>query len=240
MATTDEPPHLSVVIPVYNEEGILHEAVVDLSAQLRDMGWSHEIIIAENGSTDSTVPLAQSLSAEIDEVGFITAGEPNYGKALREGLLMTRGTFVVCDEIDLCDIDFYRRALELLEHGHAEMVVGSKAMKGANDERPVFRRFATRVLNGMFRVALDFRGTDTHGLKAFRRDAIIDIVDDCVIDRDLFASEFVIRAGRAGRSVVEIPIRVAEKRRPAINLFRRVPEVLKGLAKLTYTIRFKG
>lgn len=231
---------VSIVIPIYNEEGILREALADLRAELAELGWSaYEIILCENGSTDHTVGLAEHLAAEYDEVETFSLGEPNYGLAMRRGILESRGTYVICDEIDLCDTDFYRRALDLLVHGDAEMVVGSKAMKGAHDQRPVFRRVATRVLNGMFRVALDFRGTDTHGLKAFRREALTPIVHRCVIDRDLFASEFVIRAGRDGKNVVEIPIRVAEKRRPAINLVRRVPHVLKGLARLTYVIRIQ-
>jgi hypothetical protein len=92
----------------------------------------------------------------------------------------------------------------------------------------------------MLRVALDFRGTDTHGLKAFDRAALLPIVEACVIDRDLFASELVIRAGRADLRVLEIPIRLHEKRPPAINLTKRVPHVLRGLAKLTYVIRFGG
>ena len=174
------------------------------------------------------------------EVRTFSLGEPNYGKALRRGIQEARGTFVVCDEIDLCDVDFYRRALALLEHGDAQMVVGSKSMKGSSDRRPIFRRLATRVINGMLRVALDFRGTDTHGLKAFRRTDLVPIVEQCVVDRDLFASEFVIRAGRAGIEIVEIPLRIAEKRPPAINLVKRVPHVLKGLARLTWVIRFGG
>ena len=120
------------------------------------------------------------------------------------------------------------------------MVVGSKAMKGASDHRPLMRRAATRVLNGMLRVALDFRGTDTHGLKAFKRTTLIPVVQECVIDRDLFASELVIRAGREGVRVIEIPIRLDEKRPPAINLVKRVPNVLRGMAKLTRVIRFGG
>ena len=120
----------------------------------------------------------------------------------------------------------------------ADFIVGSKAMKGANDRRPVFRRAATKVINGMLRVALDFRGTDTHGLKAFHRETVLPVVEACVIDRDLFASEMVIRAGRAGVSIIEIPIQLSEKRPPAINLTSRVPHVLKGLAKLTYAILF--
>ena len=228
------------MIPVFNEEGILREAVTGLCDELDAMGLSHEVILAENGSTDSTVTLAQHLASELPQVHTFSVDEPNYGKALRQGILASRGRFVICDEIDLCDTDFYKRALDLLRHGDAELVIGSKAMKGAADARPVFRRFATRVINGMLRAAVDFRGTDTHGLKAFDREVLTPIVHQCVIDRDLFASEFVVRAGRSQVDVVEIPVRVAEKRRPAINLVRRVPNVLKNLARLTYVIRFKG
>lgn len=235
-----ERPNISVVIPIYNEEGILREAVTRLRKQLIELGWEFRIILAENGSTDSTVALGNNLSEEMPEVSLFSTDEPNYGAALRAGIVRAEGTFVVCDEIDLCDIDFYRRSLDLLMHGDADMVVGSKAMKGAHDERPVFRRVATRVLNSLFRIAVDFRGTDTHGLKAFRRDVLLPILHECVVDKDLFASEFVIRAGRSGATVVEIPIRVSEKRRPAINLLRRVPHVVKDLARLTYVIRFKG
>jgi glycosyltransferase involved in cell wall biosynthesis len=254
-----ERPDVSIVIPVYNEEGILREAITELldgldvvRAALAAPELAFEIIIAENGSTDRTVELAEHLASEFSssgahgagaerpEVRTFSLGEPNYGKALRRGILEARGTWVICDEIDLCDLDFYRRALELLRHGDADFVVGSKAMKGASDHRPLFRRAATRVVNGMLRVALDFRGTDTHGLKAFDRETVLPIVEACVIDRDLFASELVIRAGRADLHVLEIPVRLAEKRPPAINLVRRVPNVLRGMAKLTYVIRFGG
>jgi glycosyltransferase involved in cell wall biosynthesis len=240
-------PDVSIVIPVYNEEGILREAVTELIQGLDTVrlaldapDLSFEIIIAENGSRDKTVELAEHLANEMPEVRTFSLGEPNYGKALRRGILEAKGTWVICEEIDLCDLDFHRRALEHLRHGDADMVVGSKAMKGASDHRPLMRRAATRVLNGMLRVALDFRGTDTHGLKAFRRATLLPVVEACVIDRDLFASEFVIRAGRADLRVLEIPIRLDEKRPPAINLVKRVPNVLRGMAKLTRVIRFGG
>jgi glycosyltransferase involved in cell wall biosynthesis len=240
-------PDVSIVIPVYNEEGILREAVTELRAGLDGVrealgmpGLRFEILLAENGSRDSTAELAAHLASEDPTIRTFSLGEPNYGKALKRGIIEAQGRWIICEEIDLCDADFHRRALELLRHGDCDMVIGSKAMKGANDQRPVFRRFATRVINGMLRVALDFRGTDTHGLKAFERQAVLPVVDTCVIDRDLFASEMVIRAGRDGLRVVEIPVRLAEKRRPAINLAKRVPHVLKGLARLTWVIRFNG
>jgi glycosyltransferase involved in cell wall biosynthesis len=241
------PPDVSIVIPVYNEEGILREAVTELldglayiRDELRAPELRFELILAENGSRDRTAELAAHLAAERPEVRTFSLGEPNYGKALRRGILDARGAIVLCEEIDLCDRDFHRRALEHLRHHDCDMVVGSKAMKGASDQRPLLRRVATRVVNGMLRIALDFRGTDTHGLKAFDRRALLPIVEACVIERDLFASELVIRAARAGLHVIEIPIRLHEKRPPAINLVKRVPSVLRGMAKLTYVIRFGG
>jgi hypothetical protein len=166
--------------------------------------------------------------------------EPNYGKALREGILDSRGDIVICDEIDLCDTDFYERAIAVLQDPSVDFVVGSKVMEGALDERPFLRRLGTVVINGVLRVVLGFKGTDTHGLKAFRREPVRPIVRACVIDRDLFASELVIRAERAGLGIREIPVRVLEKRPPTIGLARRVPNVLRSLAKLFVAIRIKG
>jgi len=240
-------PDVSIVIPIYNEEGILREAVTALLDGLEGVRQalhapelSFEVILAENGSRDGTAELASHLADERPDVRAFSLGEPNYGKALRRGILEARGAIVICEEIDLCDTDFHRRALEHLRHHDCDMVVGSKAMKGSSDRRPLLRRAATRIINGMLRVALDFRGTDTHGLKAFNRAALLPVVEACVIERDLFASELVIRAGLAQLHVLEIPITLAEKRPPAINLVRRVPHVMRGLAKLTYVIRLGG
>ena len=233
-------PRLSVVIPVYNEEAILQMAVSDLREQLQEFGWPFEIILAENGSRDATVSLARALSEKFAEVTYFSLGQPNYGGALKEGILRARGEFVVCDEIDLCLVDFYRRALEILEHNEADLVIGSKTLAGASDERGAYRHAATMLFNGLLRVTLGFRGTDTHGIKAFRRTALLDVVRSCLVDKDVFASELVIRAERSGVRIREIPVRILEKRPPSINLIKRVPNVLKNVGKLFVAIRIKG
>jgi glycosyltransferase involved in cell wall biosynthesis len=213
--------------------------VVDLIDQLRALPWSYELVVAENGSTDRTIEVAADLAARFHQIVCRHIDEPNYGRALREGILHARGDIVICDEIDLCDTDFYERAIAVLQSPSVDFVVGSKAMEGAVDKRPLFRRLGTVVINGMLRVTLAFEGTDTHGLKAFRREPVQPIARECSVDRDLFASELVIRAGRAGLGIQEIPIRVLEKRPPTVGLARRVPNVLKNLAKLFIAIRIK-
>jgi glycosyltransferase involved in cell wall biosynthesis len=233
-------PRISIVIPIYNEQAILHAAVVDLRERLAPLGWEYEIILAENGSKDDTVSIAKSLSEKYAEVRMLSAGEPNYGKALRQGILAARGDLVLCDEIDLCDTEFHRRAVEILEAGRADMVIGSKLIGGARDERPLFRHAASIVYTGILRSLLGFRGTDTHGLKAFRRQTLLPVVRACLVEKDVFASELSIRAYRAELRVIEIPVRVIQTRPPSINLFKRVPNVLKSVAKLTWAIRIKG
>ncbi len=238
LAAASTPILVSAVIPIYNEEQILESAVRALHSWLTTSGHSFEIILCENGSTDKTIPIATMLQTELNEVSFLSVGQPNYGKALREGILKAKGEYIVCDEIDLCDVTFYENALRIATSDTSvAMVVGSKAMKGASDSRPFVRRFATRVINTMLRVSVGFRGTDTHGLKLLRREAILPIVAQCVVDKDLFASELVIRTGRLGLSVVEIPVTVSEKRQTPITLFRRVPGVLSGMWRLTTAIR---
>ncbi|MFH2006802.1 MAG: glycosyltransferase [bacterium] len=238
---TERRPDISVVIPIYNESAILGRAVTDLHRNLSALEppTPFEIILAENGSSDDTPAVARALSEQLAEVHTFSYGEPNYGAALRRGMLEARGRYVICDEIDLCDVDFHARALALLRTGEAELVVGSKAMHGSSDRRPFVRRLATKSINGMLRILLGFRGTDTHGLKAFRRDALTCTATRCVVDKDLFASEFVIRAQRDGMRVVEIPISIAEKRPPSIQLGRRIPRVLRDLARLVYVIRIR-
>lgn len=234
------PPEVSFVIPVYNEEAILHAAVVDLCERLEPERLSYEVILAENGSRDRTAEVARELGKRHPEVRLVQSPQPNYGQALRAGIAAARGALVICDEIDLCDVDFHLRALELLRSDRADLVIGSKLIGGASDERPRLRHVVSQLYTATLRLLFDFQGTDTHGLKAFRRARLQPLVDACLVDRDVFASELVIRAYREPLRVIEIPVRVLEKRPPSINLLRRAPGVLKNLAQLTWAIRLRG
>src|SRR5688500_11787801 len=116
-STQVSSPHVSIVIPVYNEEPIIQSAVIELIDRLGELPWTYELILAENGSRDATVELAEKLAERFPQVRTFSFGQPNYGGALKRGILEARGEYVICDEIDLCDTDFYVRALALLEAG---------------------------------------------------------------------------------------------------------------------------
>lgn len=241
-AMSDEgtAPELSLVIPVYNEEAIIEASLRELCQRLDAEGLAYEVIVAENGSRDRTVPIAEQVAGDHPQIQVFSYPEPNYGGALREGIYRARGRFVICEEIDLCDVGFHLDALAILRRGEAEVVVGSKAMRGAQDTRPLNRRVATRCYNAMLRVTLGFSGTDTHGLKALARQAVLPVVAQCVVEHDVFASELVIRAERSGLRLREVPVKIEEKRAPSIHLAKRVPRVLKNLARLMFSIHLSS
>ena len=102
------------------------------------------------------------------------------------------------------------------------------------------RHTASIAITTMLRVLLGFKGTDTHGLKAFHRERMLPVVNRCIVDKDLFASEFVIRSERSEYRILELPVEIVEKRKPSINLWKRVPNVVLNLTKLFVAIRLKG
>src|SRR5512146_145266 len=103
-APSQQPPRLSVVIPVYNEESIVRGACLDLMARLDERGWDYELVLSENGSRDGTREILRRLEAERPRLRSLHSDDPNYGVALRRGILEARGHYVVADEIDLCDV----------------------------------------------------------------------------------------------------------------------------------------
>lgn len=238
MATT----LVSVVIPVYNEEHILETAITTFIKEIEQFKdeFSFEIILAENGSRDKTIEKGEMLSKKFNNVSIFHHPDPDYGMALKAGILRAKGDIVVCDEIDLLLDEYYKAALPIFAKKEAEMVVGSKRVFGARDRRPVKRRFATFVLNMLLKIFLGFKGTDTHGVKSFFRIPLLPVLDRCLVGKDIFASEFVIRAEREGIKIEEIPISLDEKRAPSIRLLNRVPKVISNLLYLFWNIRVKN
>jgi glycosyltransferase involved in cell wall biosynthesis len=225
---------LSVVMPAHNEAGYLETAVADVHAGLKARGLDFEVLIVENGSTDGTPEIARRLAADYAGVGVLSRPVANYGAALREGLTASRGEFVVTFDVDYYEIGFVDHALALLESDDDApvIVVASKRAPGSQDERPWPRRLVTAVFSWLLRVGFSLSVSDTHGMKAMRRPPVEALVARCRFSSDLFDTELVIRAERAGFRLAELPARAQERRPSRSPIWRRVPRTLVGLAVL--------
>ncbi len=228
---------LSIILPAFNEAGYLTTAVEHFIEELRatDNQEPFEIIVAENGSTDGTRAEADSLAAGHPEVHVVSIPQANYGLALRAGFLASQGDVVTNFDVDFYDLQFMFRAIERIRSGAADapvIVVASKRGDDSNDTRPLARRLVTGVFSTILRLGFGLKVSDTHGMKSMLRAPLVPYAAACKFGTDLFDTELILRAERAGLHTGEIGVTVVETRPSRTPIWKRVPRSLKGLAKL--------
>ncbi len=232
------PPTLSVVIPIHNEAAYLTGAVEDLYRELDEVPAGVDIVLVENGSTDATPALAAELASRHDNLEALTLPDPDYGGAMRQGFLAATGEWVVGFDIDYYSGEFLRTVIAIGDD--ADVVLASKRAPGSEDRRSLFRRIATWGFNLVLRTVLSSGVSDTHGMKAIRRDVVAAVGPAVISREDLFDTELVIRAERAGARIIEVPVVVEEKRQARSSLLRRVPRTLRGVWRIRRQLRREG
>lgn len=223
---------ISVVVPAHNEEDLLAESVTEIAEGMSLRG-PFEVIVVENGSTDATAAVAERLSREVAGVRYLTRPDADYGLALRAGFLAARGDYVANFDVDYFDLEFLDRALPLMTGAQAfDIVVGTKRGEGAVDRRSWTRRTVTTLFSATLKVGFGLRVSDTHGMKVLRRENLARVAKLCRFGTDLFDTELVLRAQRAGLAVGELPVVVNERRPSRSSIAGRIPRTLAGLARL--------
>ena len=223
----------SIVVPVYNEATFLPKALNSMIEQMDGLAETYRILIVENGSTDDTAEVARR-AGEGHPVSVLSLAQPDYGGAMRHGFLQADGNWVVNFDIDYFSADFLRQVLSLDD---ADLVIASKRDPGSEDRRPMIRRLATCVFNLLLRTILVSGVSDTHGMKAFRRQLVSEITPAVVSRKDLFDTELVIRAERAGYRIREVPVVVEEMRVARSSLVKRVPRTILGLFRIRRALK---
>ena len=223
---------ISVVMPAHNEQGYLESAVKTVVTGLRDRGAEFEVIVAENGSVDGSSVESDHLADLYREVEVVHLADADYGRALRAGFLASHGEIVTNFDVDFVDLVFLDRALEIMQDDSVAVVVGSKKAPGSLDQRSAGRKLVTTVFTLMLRRGFGLGVSDTHGIKSMRRDALLPVVGSCIFGKDIYDTEVVLRAERAGLTIKEIPVSVIEVRPARTSIVRRIPRSLLGLARL--------
>ena len=228
-------------MPAHNEAAFLDATVGEILRGLRSRDLTFEVLVVENGSTDATRTLAGDLAAREPEVVVHTRPVADYGEAIRDGILTARGDAVVLFDVDYYDLEFLDRALVRLDEATtssaapataAAIVVGSKRAPGTSDTRPWPRRAVTAGFATILRLGFGLSVSDTHGMKLMRRTAVEPLARQCRTGADLFDTELILRAERAGLVVAELPVTVRELRPSRTPILRRTLRTVFGLVRL--------
>jgi glycosyltransferase involved in cell wall biosynthesis len=221
-------PTISAIVPVHNEAGFIESAVPSLLTSIERAAVPFEIILAENGSTDATAAIVDEFALGDDRIGALHLSTADYGAAMRAGFMAARGEWVANFDIDYYSGEFLAGALG----EGADVVLASKRASGSDDRRSAYRRLGTWGFNVVLRVLFRSAVTDTHGMKLVRRSVVDALVPLIVSNQDLFDTELVLRAERAGYEIVEIPATVEELRATRTSFVRRIPRTLVGLWRI--------
>ena len=186
---------LSIVMPARDEEGCIVSSVEHLHVELRIHGVPHEIVVVDDGSTDSTWELLQSLRERVPTLNPVqNTGQHGFGRAIICGLDNMSGDAVVimmADESD--DSRDVVRYWQLLNEGW-DAVFGSRFIRGGGViDYPWLKRRVNRLANLFIRVMFRIRLNDTtNAFKAYRRT----VIDGC---RPLLSPHFNL--------TVELPLK---------------------------------
>lgn len=196
-----ETIEVSVVMPCLNEAETLGTCIVKAQRALREANIAGEIVIADNGSSDGSVEIAEGLGARVVKVRA-----KGYGNALMGGIAAAAGKYIVMgDADDSYDFGHIPRFVEQLRNG-AEVVMGNRFRGGIQKDAmpPLHRYFGNPLLTRLGRLFFHSPVGDFYcGLRGFRRDAYERM--GLRTTGMEFATEMVVKATLLRLRIAEVP-----------------------------------
>lgn len=204
-AADDGEIELSIVMPCLNEAETLEKCVVKAQKGFQQAGVRGEVIVADNGSTDGSIEIAQRLGARL-----VPVKAKGYGSALRGGIQAARGKWIIMgDSDDSYDFSNIKAFVEKFREGY-ELVMGCRMPYGGGQIMPgampwKHRWIGNPVLSFIGRLFFGCPITDFHcGLRGFARSAF-DKMELKTTGME-FASEMVIKSTVRELKIAEVPI----------------------------------
>ena len=231
---------VSVVFPAYNEVNYLESAVEKTAQALTEFTRSFELIIAEDGSTDGTAERSEEIAGKYSFVKHIH-GEKRLGRgtALTNAFKQSSGRILVYMDVDLATNIMRLKALvEAVAEEGVDFAVGSRLLSESKVERSRMRHIASKAYNFLVRAMLGSKLKDHQcGFKAFKREALMQLLDEVVARHWFWDTELLVRAARKGFRIKEIPVDWASPRETKVRLFEDSFSMAGQVVKLWWQLK---
>ena len=196
-----ESIEVTVVMPCLNEAETLAVCIRKALGCLSENGFTGEVVVADNGSTDGSQAIAEAEGARV-----VSVEAKGYGSALMGGIAAAKGQYVIMgDADDSYDFSSLVPFIERLREGN-DLVMGNRFRGGIAPGAmpPLHRYLGNPVLSGLGRLFFPCPVGDFHcGLRGFSREAF-DRMKLQTTGME-FASEMVVKATLLGLQIAEVP-----------------------------------
>ena len=194
-------PELSIVMPCLNEAETLAICIKKVQLFFKANDINGEIVIADNGSTDGSIAIAEDLNAKV-----IHAAQKGYGSALKTGIEAASGTYIIMgDADDSYDFSNLMPYLNKLRDGF-DLVMGNRFKGGIEkDAMPFLHKYlGNPVLSFIGKLFFKIKINDFHcGLRGFSKAAYTKM--NLKTSGMEFASEMVVKSRLNDLSITEVP-----------------------------------
>jgi dolichyl-phosphate beta-glucosyltransferase len=226
-------PELSVVIPAYNEAARIVPTIGAIASYVSSLGRPWELIVADDGSSDETVPVLQDLGLANARI-LIAERNGGKGSAVQRGLMAARGAWILFVDADnSTPIEQLGPALALGEQGN-HVVVGSRAASGASEQnRGLVRNTVSGILRWMVQNLLMVGVSDTQcGFKLFSQDAAHLLAARQTLMGFSFDLELLYLARKYGLRVAELPVRWYDAPGSKVDVARELRRFLQDIVRI--------
>jgi dolichol-phosphate mannosyltransferase len=211
---------ISVVCPFYNEQAILEASVKLMLSNLSTLDTDWELIIVNDGSKDNSLEIAKKLESENPKLKVVSYPQnTGRGFALRTGIAMARGDWVVTTEIDSSwgDDIVHRLYAEARKRPDADIIIASPHLPGGGYENVPFKRVMLSSLgNYVIRTGLTYKITMNTGMtRIYKREKFLRLpLDENEKEQHL---EIINKALAFGYRIYEIPAILAWREKALIK-----------------------
>lgn len=227
-------PNYSIVIPAFNEAGRIPATLKSVVDCVRERGWSAEVVVVDDGSTDKTAQMVRDFAADAPEVRLLqNPGNKGKGYSVRSGMLQALGEVVMFTDADLsAPMEEAERLFAAIAAG-ADIAIGSRWLESGRQthRQPFYRQFFGRCFNAVTRLVMGLKFADTQcGFKAFTRAAAQTVFQLQTIERWGFDPEILFIALKRGYRIEEVPVSWAHDARTRMSYLKDGIKMLEEIA----------